>query len=53
MMIIVEIFGLQACFFIRSGVYKELCGFDETFAHQEEIDLVAPPIKGYKIKYHN
>ena len=29
-----------ACFFIRSGIYHELGGFDEDyFAHQEEIDL--------------
>ena len=29
-----------ACFFIRSGVYHKLGGFDEDyFAHQEEIDL--------------
>lgn len=36
-----EIFWASgACFFIRSEVYHELGGFDETFfAHQEEIDL--------------
>ena len=36
-----EIFWASgACFFIRSNVYHELNGFDESyFAHQEEIDL--------------
>jgi GT2 family glycosyltransferase len=43
-----------ACFFIRSGVYKELNGFDDDFfAHQEEIDLCWRTInKGYIIKYN-
>ncbi|MDD3005148.1 glycosyltransferase family 2 protein [Flavobacterium sp.] len=38
---VVEIFWASgACFFIRSEIYKELKGFDESFfAHQEEIDL--------------
>ncbi|WP_456376230.1 glycosyltransferase family 2 protein [Lutibacter sp.] len=38
---VTEIFWASgACFFIRSKVYHELNGFDETyFAHQEEIDL--------------
>ena len=42
-----------ACFFIRSSVYKELNGFDDSFfAHQEEIDLCwRARNKGYKIKY--
>jgi GT2 family glycosyltransferase len=49
-----EIFWASgACFFIRSGVYKELNGFDAVFfAHQEEIDLCWRTLnKGYKIKY--
>ena len=42
-----------ACFFIRSKVYNELKGFDNTFfAHQEEIDLCWRALnKGYEIKY--
>ncbi|MCF6335773.1 MAG: glycosyltransferase, partial [Spirochaetales bacterium] len=38
---VTEIFWASgACFFIRSKVFQELNGFDETyFAHQEEIDL--------------
>ena len=38
---IAEIFWASgACFFIRSAVFHELNGFDESyFAHQEEIDL--------------
>lgn len=50
-----EIFWASgACFFIRSGVYKELNGFDDDFfAHQEEIDLCWRTInKGYTIKYN-
>ncbi len=50
-----EIFWASgACFFIRSGVYKELNGFDDDFfAHQEEIDLCWRTInKGYNIKYN-
>ena len=44
-----------ACFFIRSGVYKELQGFDaDFFAHQEEIDLCWRAFnKGYTIKYNH
>jgi GT2 family glycosyltransferase len=44
-----------ACFFIRSTVYKELNGFDDSFfAHQEEIDLCwRARNKGYKIKYQH
>jgi GT2 family glycosyltransferase len=44
-----------ACFFIRSGVYKELKGFDEGFfAHQEEIDLCWRAINlGHTIKYNS
>lgn len=42
-----------ACFFIRSEVYHELGGFDETFfAHQEEIDLCwRAANEGHVIKY--
>jgi GT2 family glycosyltransferase len=42
-----------ACFFIRSKVYHNLCGFDEDyFAHQEEIDLCwRVKNNGYSIKY--
>ncbi len=38
---VAEIFWASgACFFIRSSVFNELGGFDESyFAHQEEIDL--------------
>lgn len=49
-----EIFWASgACFFIRSTVYQELNGFDDSFfAHQEEIDLCWRTLnKGYKIKY--
>jgi hypothetical protein len=37
----IEIFWASgACFFIRSQIYRDLGGFDESFfAHQEEIDL--------------
>jgi GT2 family glycosyltransferase len=42
-----------ACFFIRSEIYHELGGFDETFfAHQEEIDLCwRAANEGHVIKY--
>jgi GT2 family glycosyltransferase len=42
-----------ACFFIRSGVYHQLNGFDEDyFAHQEEIDLCwRVQNEGYNIQY--
>lgn len=42
-----------ACFFIRSGVYNELNGFDKDFfAHQEEIDLCWRAFnRGYQIRY--
>lgn len=49
-----EIFWASgACFFIRSGVFHKLKGFDEDyFAHQEEIDLCwRTKNKGYKVKY--
>ena len=37
-----------ACFFIRSGVFHELGGFDEDFfAHMEEIDLVLAQSTGW------
>jgi len=44
-----------ACFFIRSAVYRELKGFDETFfAHQEEIDLCwRASNEGHIIKYNS
>ncbi|WP_166925053.1 glycosyltransferase family 2 protein [Flavobacterium poyangense] len=44
-----------ACFFIRSSVYHELEGFDETFfAHQEEIDLCWRALnEGHVIKYNS
>jgi GT2 family glycosyltransferase len=50
----IEIFWASgACFFIRSVVYRELRGFDDDFAHQEEIDLCWRAInKGYSIKYN-
>lgn len=50
----IEIFWASgACFFIRSGIYKQLKGFDDDFfAHQEEIDLCWRILnKGYTIKY--
>jgi len=50
----IEIFWASgACFFIRSKVYHELNGFDESyFAHQEEIDLCwRAKNKGKTIKY--
>jgi len=42
-----------ACFFIRSGLYHSLGGFDEDyFAHQEEIDLCwRVQNEGYDVKY--
>ena len=49
-----EIFWASgACFFIRSAVFKEFNGFDESFfAHQEEIDLCWRAFnKGYRAKY--
>ena len=44
-----------ACFFIRSEVYQELEGFDESFfAHQEEIDLCWRAInEGHIIKFNS
>lgn len=51
---VVEIFWASgACFFIRSEIYNELKGFDDTFfAHQEEIDLCWRAFnKNYTIKY--
>ena len=51
-----EIFWASgACFFIRSSVYKQLNGFDESFfAHQEEIDLCWRAFnKGHQIKYNS
>ncbi|MDA6070801.1 glycosyltransferase family 2 protein [Flavobacterium sp. AC] len=44
-----------ACFFIRSEVYRELGGFDESFfAHQEEIDLCwRASNEGHIIKYNS
>nr|WP_315222888.1 glycosyltransferase family 2 protein [uncultured Flavobacterium sp.] len=50
-----EIFWASgACFFIRSEIYNELKGFDESFfAHQEEIDLCWRAINdGHRIKYN-
>ena len=50
----IEIFWASgACFFIRSNVFHELNGFDESyFAHQEEIDLCwRAKNKGRIIKY--
>ncbi len=50
-----EIFWASgACFFIRSNVYNQLHGFDESFfAHQEEIDLCWRAFnKGFIIKYN-
>ena len=49
-----EIFWASgACFFIRTSVFKELKGFDDSFfAHMEEIDLCwRAKNKGYSIKY--
>nr|WP_299033202.1 glycosyltransferase family 2 protein [uncultured Tenacibaculum sp.] len=49
-----EIFWASgACFFIRSGVFHQLQGFDEDFfAHQEEIDLCwRAKNSGHTIKY--
>lgn len=49
-----EIFWASgACFFIRSGIYKKLNGFDEDyFAHQEEVDLCwRTQNEGFDIKY--
>lgn len=49
-----EIFWASgACLFIRSTIFKELKGFDETFfAHMEEIDLCwRAKNLGYSIKY--
>jgi GT2 family glycosyltransferase len=44
---------LQELVFYRSVVYRELRGFDDFFAHQEEIDLCWRAInKGYSIKYN-
>ena len=42
-----------ACFFIRSGIFHELGGFDEDyFAHQEEIDLCwRVQNEGYWVRY--
>ncbi|RYG40988.1 MAG: glycosyltransferase family 2 protein, partial [Chitinophagaceae bacterium] len=42
-----------ACFFIRSSVFSELGGFDESFfAHQEEIDLCWRAFnKGHRAQY--
>ncbi|MWB93985.1 glycosyltransferase [Flavobacterium sp. GA093] len=51
-----EIFWASgACFFIRSEIYHELGGFDESFfAHQEEIDLCWRAINdGQVIKYNS
>jgi GT2 family glycosyltransferase len=51
-----EIFWASgACFFIRSEIYHELEGFDESFfAHQEEIDLCWRAINdGHTIKYNS
>lgn len=49
-----EIFwATGACFFVRSEVFKQLNGFDESyFAHQEEIDFCwRASNSGYAIKY--
>jgi GT2 family glycosyltransferase len=47
-----NILGFRSLFFIRSVVYRER-GFDDDFAHQEEIDLCWRAIKqGYSIKYN-
>jgi GT2 family glycosyltransferase len=49
----IEIFWASELAFIRSVVYRELRGFDDDFAHQEEIDLCWRAInKGYSIKYN-
>jgi GT2 family glycosyltransferase len=47
-----NILGFRSLFFY-SVVYRELRGFDDFFAHQEEIDLCWRAInKGYSIKYN-
>jgi len=49
-----EIFWASgACFFVKSNVFWELCGFDEDFfAHQEEIDFCwRAKNKGHKVFY--